>query len=290
MFERYYQKHLARRLLHNKSEMHTEKELVRRMRAEMGNHFTQKFEGMFKDMELSKDLSQSYRDHVRNLGDTDTKIIELGIHVLTSNNWPPEVMGRNATQAGEGTRADCIYPPEIKRLQESFYKFYLKDRSGRVLTWVGTAGTADIKCVFPKIPGKESGPLSKERRYELNVSTYGMVVLMLFNDLADGEWLTFEEIQTKTNIPQQDLIRTLSSLSIPSKSRVLLKEPLTKNVKTTDKFAFNAQFVSKTIKIKAPVVSSTNKVEGDEERKETERKNDQTRAHVVDAAIVRIMK
>jgi Cullin, a subunit of E3 ubiquitin ligase len=290
MFERYYQKHLARRLLHNKSEMHTEKELVRRMRTEMGNHFTQKFEGMFKDMELSKDLSQSYRDHVRNLGDTETKTIELGIHVLTSNNWPPEVMGRNATQTGEGTRADCIYPPEIKRLQESFYKFYLKDRSGRVLTWVGTAGTADIKCIFPKIPGKENGPLSKERRYELNVSTYGMVVLMLFNDLADGEWLTFEEIQTKTNIPQQDLIRTLSSLSIPSKSRVLLKEPLTKSVKTTDKFAFNAQFVSKTIKIKAPVVSSTNKVEGDEERKETERKNDQTRAHVVDAAIVRIMK
>ncbi len=289
MFERYYQKHLARRLLHNKSEMHIEKELVRRMRAEMGNHFTVKFEGMFKDMELSKDLSDNYRDHVRNLGDADAKNIDLGIHVLTTNNWPPEVMGRGAIQE-DGNRADCTFPPAIKRLQESFFKYYLKDRSGRVLTWVASAGSADIKCVFPKVPGKETGPLSKERRYELNVSTYGMIVLDLFNDLADGESLSFEDIQAKTNIPTQDLIRTLGSLSIPPKSRVLAKEPLTKNVKTTDRFSFNAAFLSKTIKIKAPVISSTSKVEDNEERKETERKNDQTRAHVVDAAIVRIMK
>ncbi len=289
MFERYYQKHLARRLLHNKSEMHIEKELVRRMRSEMGNHFTAKFEGMFKDMELSKDLSDNYRDHVRNLGDADAKNIDLSIHVLTTNNWPPEVMGRGAVQE-DGNRADCTFPPAIKRLQESFFKYYLKDRSGRVLTWVASAGSADIKCVFPKVAGKETGPLSKERRYELNVSTYGMIVLDLFNDLADGESLSFEDIQAKTNIPTQDLIRTLGSLSIPPKSRVLAKEPLTKNVKTTDKFSFNAAFVSKTIKIKAPVISSTSKVEDTEERKETERKNDQTRAHVVDAAIVRIMK
>ncbi|KAH6619462.1 Cullin [Chaetomium sp. MPI-SDFR-AT-0129] len=289
MFERYHQKHLARRLLHNKSEIHIEKELVRRMRGELGNHFTTKFEGMFKDMELSKDLTENYRDHVRNLGDADVKS-DLGIHVLTTNNWPPEVMNRTAAQEDGGGRAECIFPPAIKRLQESFFKYYLKDRSGRVLTWVASAGSADIKCVFPKIPGKESGPLSKERRYELNVSTYGMIVLELFNGLADDASLSFEEIQAKTNIPPSDLIRTLGSLSIPPKSRVLAKEPMSKNVKPTDKFAFNAQFVSKTIKIKAPVISSTSKVEDNDERKETERKNDQTRAHVVDAAIVRIMK
>jgi cullin 3 len=198
-------------------------------------------------------------------------------------------MGRSAAQQDNG-RADCTFPPTIKRLQESFFKYYLKDRSGRVLTWVASAGSADVKCVFPKVPGKESGPLSKERRYELNVSTYGMIVLELFNDLGDGESLTFEEIQAKTNIPTQDLVRTLGSLSIPIKSRVLAKEPQSKNVRQTDKFSFNAQFISKTIKIKAPVISSTSKVEDSEERRETERKNDQTRAHVVDAAIVRIMK
>lgn len=290
LFERYYQKHLGRRLLHNKSEIHIEKELVRRMRAELGNHFTAKFEGMFKDMELSKDLSTNYKDHIRNLGDDDRKSTELAIHVLTTNFWPTDVMGRGVLQDGDASRSDCIFPPSIKRLQESFYKFYCQDRSGRVLTWVPSTGSADIKCFFPKVPGKESGPLSKDRRYELNVSTYGMIVLMLFNDLANDESLSFEEIQLKTNIPIPDLTKTLTSLSVPPKFRVLAKEPLTKSVKPTDKFSFNAQFVSKQIKIRVPVISSTSKVEGTEERKETERKNDQTRAHVVDAAIVRIMK
>ncbi|KAK3941102.1 Cullin-domain-containing protein [Diplogelasinospora grovesii] len=289
MFERYYQKHLARRLLHGKSESQdVEKEMISRMKQEMGNHFTTKFEGMFKDMELSRDLSHNYRSHINNLGEVDAAQTELGINVLTTNNWPPEVMGRGAS--GEGTRADCNYPPAIKRLQDSFFKFYLKDRSGRVLTWVGSAGSADIKCVFPKVPGKDTGPLSKERRYELNISTYGMVVLMLFNDLAEGESLDFGEIQTRTNIPAPDLVRTLASISIAPKARVLLKEPATKTVKPADRFSFNAQFYSRNIRIKAPTISNISKVEGDDERKETEKKNDQTRAHVVDAAIVRIMK
>ncbi|KAK3382807.1 Cullin [Lasiosphaeria ovina] len=291
MFERYYQKHLARRLLHGKSEIETEKELARRMRAEMGNHFTHKFDGMFKDMEISKDLSDNYRDHIRNLGDADSKQVDLSIHVLTSNNWPPEATRSSQDEGSKGKgKGDCIFPPEIKRLQDSFFKYYLRDRSGRVLTWVPSAGSADIKCVFPKVPGKETGPLSKERRYELNVPTYGMVVLMLFNDLADGETLSFEEIQAKTNMPTADLVRSLASLSIAPKARVLLKEPATKNIKPTDKFGFNPQFVSKAIKIKAPTLNGVSKVEGEEERKETEQKNNQTRQHVVDAAIVRTMK
>jgi cullin 3 len=181
-------------------------------------------------------------------------------------------------------------PPEIARLRDSFFKYYLKDRSGRVLTWVVTAGTADIKCVFPKVLGKETGPLSKERRYELNVSTFGMIVLLLFNDLAADEWLSFEDIQEKTHIPTADLARTLASLSLAPKSRVLLKDTTSKQVRPGDKFTFNAGFVSKAIKIKAPSINATSKVEGDEERKETEKRNDDTRKHIIDAAIVRIMK
>lgn len=290
MFERYYQKHLARRLLHNKSDMDIEKDMVSRMKSEMGNHFTSKFEGMFKDMEASKDLGEGYKEHAQQVRDTDTHKIEFGIHLLTTNHWPPEVMGRSAALLDDGAKGECIYPPGIKRLQESFLGYYLRNRSGRVITWVSTAGNADIRCVFPKVPGKETGPLSKERRYELNLSTYGMIVLMLFNDLAEGESLSFGEIQEKTNIPASDLIRTLASISIAPKSRVLAKEPSSKSIKPTDRFSYNAQFVSKTTKIKAPTIASLSRVEGDEERKETELKNDQTRSHVVDAAIVRIMK
>ncbi|KUI57531.1 Cullin-3A [Cytospora mali] len=288
MFQRYYQKHLARRLLHGKSESQdAEKQLISRMKQEIGSHFTSKFEGMFKDMDTSRDLTAGYHDHIRDLGDMDRKVIDLNINVLTSNNWPPDGM---MLRDSDGSRAQCNWPPEIQGLQASFFKYYLTERNGRVLTWVGNAGTADIKCVFPKVPGKETGPLSKERRYELTVSTHGMVVLMLFNELSEGEWLGFDEIQAATNIPTPELSRTLASLSLAPKSRVLLKDPMTKNIKPEDKFAFNFSFVSKQVKIRAPIVSAQSKVEGDEERKETEKKNDESRLAIVDAAIVRIMK
>ncbi|CAK7229747.1 hypothetical protein SBRCBS47491_007352 [Sporothrix bragantina] len=325
MLERYYQKHLARRLLHNKSENpEAEKLMISRMQSELGKAFTGKFEGMFKDMATSEELTREYASYVRNLGGeaggsaapivsdaddanedgvgddglgADVAHIDLAVNVLTSNNWPPEVMGRSSQLEDRRSQSDapanCNYPPEIVRLQQSFLKFYLRNRSGRVLSWVGSAGSADIRCVFPRIPGHDKGPLSRERRYELNAPTHGMIVLLLFNNLPAGEEdvaLSFQEIQGRTNIPAADLTRALASLSIPPKCRVLTKTPLTKTIKPTDTFAFNAQFVSKSLKIKVPVIHALSKVEGEDERKATEEKNNQTRSHTIDAAVVRIMK
>lgn len=288
LFQTYYQRHLARRLLHGKSESHdVEKQIISRMKQEMGQTFTSKFEGMFRDLITSSELTSGYRDHVRNVGDGSKKI-DLHINVLTTNYWPPEVMGRT-TQIGEGSRVTCNYPPEIERLQTSFAQFYLTNRNGRKLTWIGTTGSADVKCTFPAIPGK-SGALSKERRYEINVPTFAMVVLLLFNELEDGASLKFEEIQSKTGISTSDLMKTLMAIAVAPKSRILAKDPPTKSVKAGDKFSFNASFQSKALRIKAPIINAVSKVEDATERKQTEDKNDQTRAHIVDAAIVRIMK
>ncbi|KAI0538095.1 Cullin [Xylaria digitata] len=290
-FESYYQKHLARRLLHGKSESQDiEQEMISRMKRELGNNFTQKFEGMFRDMNTSRETTEQYRSHVRGLGDLDEERIDLSISVLAGNNWPKEIMGR-ATGLSAETRFKATYPPEIQRLQNSFFEFYTKNRNGRVLTWVGSAGSADMKCTFLKIPGKVSGPLSRDRRYEINVSTYGMIVLMLFNTTKEDEWLSFEDIQATTNIPQPDLVNALTSLSVIKQFRILLKESQTKAAaKPGDRFAFNREFVSKTIKIKIPSVNAANRVENDEERKETDEKNLETRKHVADSVIVRIMK
>ncbi|KAH8675935.1 Cullin [Xylariales sp. PMI_506] len=290
-FEIYYQKHLTRRLLQQKSErLDIETEMISRMKRELGNNFTYKFEGMFKDMNLSKDETEAYLRHVRGLGDADEKRIELSINILGGNNWPKEIMGRQTGLTGT-ERGDATYPREIKALQDSFVEFYTKSHQGRKLSWIGSAGTADIRCVFPKIPGKTTGPLSRERRYELNVNTYGMIVLLLFNDLPEGEWLAFDDVQAKTNIPQHDLINVLTSLSVIKTTRVLLKDPATKaTVKITDRFTFNREFYSKAIKIKMASVNAANKVENDEERKETDHKSNELRKYLMDAAIVRIMK
>ncbi|CZT47201.1 related to cullulin 3 [Rhynchosporium secalis] len=292
MFERYYKKHLARRLLHGKSESaDVEKQMITRMKMEIGNAFTTKLEGMFKDMTMSDDLTSGYRAFISSLGDLDRKQVDLCINVLTTNFWPMESMGGSNSKREDGTPISCSWPPEIMNLQESFKKFYLKERNGRKLTWLGFLGSADIKCVFPKIPGKE-GLFGRERRHELNVPTYGMIILLLFNDLADRESLTYEAIQQSTNIPAQDLSRMLYTLSVLPKARVLTKDPANKELpKPGDRFSFNASFTSKAVKIKAPVmVGAVNKVEGEDERKETEERNDEHRGYVIDTVIVRIMK
>jgi cullin 3 len=292
-FERYYKKHLARRLLMSKSESaDVEKAMITRMKMEIGSSFTQKLEGMFKDMQVSVELTTQYRDHMRDFQNTDRKIVDLSIQVLTTNNWPVEAVG-SGSKAVEDGRENCTWPPQISTLQDSFKSFYLKERNGRRLTWLPQLGNADIKIVFPKVPGKETGPLSKVRRHELNCTTYAMIILLQFNNLADGASLTFEEIQEATNLPTHELSRQLYTLSVLPKAKVLSKSPDGRALpKAGDKFSFNISFSSKAIKIKQPVISGlmNNKVESEEERKKTEDTNDQHRGFYIDGAIVRIMK
>jgi cullin 3 len=145
-------------------------------------------------------------------------------------------------------------------------------------------GTADIRTTFRRTNGKV-------QRHDLNVSTYAMVILLLYQDLPSSQCLTFEEIQAQTNIPQYELVRNLQSLALAPKTRVLRKEPMNKDVKPTDKFYFNEDFTSNFVKVKIGVVTgSSSKVESNDERKETQKRTDEERGVAIEAAIVRIMK
>ena len=280
LFELYYKKHLARRLLMKRSvSVDAERQIISKMKVEVGNTFTQRIEAMFKDIAVSEDLTDSYRNYVTRLGDPDPKRPDLDIHVLTSTMWPIEAM---AASLDEGSRPLCIFPTSIETIKQGFEKFYLEKHSGRQLTWQAHMGTADVRAYF-------SEAKTKTKTRELNVSTYAMVILLLFNDLAPGAFYTCEEIQAQTNIPINDLNRNLQSLAVAPKTRVLIKEPMSKDIKLTDKFFFNAAFQSQFTKVKIGVVTSS-KVEDVEERRDTEKKNNDTRSNVIEAAIVRIMK
>ena len=282
MFERYYKKHLSKRLLMKRSaNMDAERQMISKMKMEVGNNFTQKIEAMFKDMAVSEDLSSNFKNHIARLGDADSKRTELEINVLTSTVWPLENMGPSYRE-GE-SKSQCIFPPQIDRVKQRFEKFYLNKHSGRQLTWQAHMGTADLRAYFPEIKG------TKKTR-ELNVSTCAMLILLLFNDLPPGEFYTCEEIQAKTNIPFNELTRNLQSLAVAQKTRILIKEPMSKDVKPSDKLFFNENFFSQFQRIKIGVVTSGNKVEDMSERRETEQKNNDTRGGSIEAAIVRIMK
>jgi cullin 3 len=285
MIERYYQKHFARRLLYGKSESdEVEQQMISRMKQEAGHNFTNKLEGMYKDMMKSEDLSSGYKEYIASLGAAASHTVDLGVKVLTTNFWPTEAMNAPKPDAPR-----IIWPKEISSLQQSFTKFYEQGKSGRQLTWMPYIGTADIRCTFPKISGKE-GALGRERRYEINASTQVMIVLLLFNSLPPGASLTISEIQERTNVSLSELQRVMPTISILPKAKVLNKEPPTKKLSPGDRFSFNEAFVSKSVKIKVPTIAGGSKVESGEERRETEHRNDAARVALIEAAVVRTMK
>ncbi|KAL2870988.1 cullin family protein [Aspergillus lucknowensis] len=282
LFEAYYKKHLSRRLLMKRSiSMDAERQMILKMKLEVGNQFTQRLEAMFRDMTISEDLTNSYKQHIQRMGDPDAKRIDLDINVLTSTMWPMEIMSN--TRDGR-VELPCIFPREVETIKHSFEKFYLNKHSGRKLSWQPSMGTADIRATFQRSNGKT-------QRHELNVSTYAMIILLLFNDVPTGESLTFEEIQARTRIPDNDLVRNLQSLAVAPKTRVLKKDPMSKDVKPTDKFFFNNEFQSPFMKVRIGVVSGgANKLESQDQRKDTEKKMNDERGASIEAAVVRIMK
>ena len=282
VFETYYKKHLCKRLLLNKSQsIDVEKQMISRMKIELGNSFTLKLEAMFRDMTLSEDLTNDYRKRVAGLGDADPKRVDLSVNILTSMTWPIEAF-KSHTEDENDSKAQIIFPASVDRIKLGFERFYSEKHSGRKLTWQSSMGDADIKATFPYN--------GKPRTHDINCSTYAMLILMLFNDVKSGQSLSLEEIQAMTNIPMNALTRNLQSLAVAPKTRFLVKEPMSREINPGDRFSYNEHFSSKVIRIKVGVVSAGNKVEGERERKETEKRNNDNRSFQIEAAVVRIMK
>ena len=92
VFEAFYKKDLAKRLLVGKSaSVDCEKSMLSKLKAECGAGFTSKLEGMFKDMELSRDINVAFKNHLDNLpkgGAAQYKAVDLIVNVLSVAYWP----------------------------------------------------------------------------------------------------------------------------------------------------------------------------------------------------------
>ena len=241
VFEKYYKQHLAKRLLGGRSVSDdAERSMIGKLKHECGYQFTSKLEGMFMDMKVSADTQDAFR--VALGGSSKVDGIELQVHVLTTGFWP--------TQVG----AKCTLPLQIARCCEVFKDQYLKQHSGRRLTWQTNMGSADLKAVF------------KSRKHEINVSTYCMCVLLMFNN---ADTLTYAQIAEATEIPVSDLKRALQSLAC-AKFKILRKEPVGRDVDDSDSFSFNEDFSAKQLRFKVGTVSAQK--ENEAEKQETRQK------------------
>jgi cullin 4 len=261
VFEAFYKKDLARRLLMGRSASNdAEKSMLSKLKSECGHNFTKDLEIMFKDTELIREDMAAYKqskDHT----DVNHKV-DLQVNVLTSAAWP-------------SYRDVAVQlPPEVLGPIEHFQMYYKKVHTGRVLTWKHNLSHCVVKAKFDK--GTK----------ELLVSAFQAAVLVLFNNVEAKEPLSYSQILQATGLEGAELERTLQSLAC-GKSRVLQKSPKGKDVNTTDTFVFNKTFTDPKYRVK---INQIQLRETKEENKETHERVAADRQFETQAAIVRIMK
>lgn len=263
VFEAFYKKDLARRLLMGRSASNdAERNMLSRLKTECGANFTHNLESMFKDMDLARDEMISYNQLQSDRG-TKGSGPDLNVNVLSSAAWPtyPDV--------------SVTIPPEISKLISTFESHYHQKHSGRKLHWKHALAHCQLKAYYPK-----------GVRKEIVVSGFQAIVLLLFNDLPDNATLSYTDIRSATSLPDAELQRTLQSLAC-AKYRVLIKHPKGRDVAETDTFSYNAHFTDPKTRIK---INQIQLKETKEENKETHIRVAADRHYETQAAIVRIMK
>lgn len=258
IFESFYRNHLGKRLLQGRSASEeNEKLVVARLKAECGNQYTAKLEGMLTDVAISKTTLDEYRE----TPSFKSNEIELDVNLLTAGFWPSLSVPA------------CLLPTSMQISQDSFVGFYSTHNSGRKLTWQTHIGTVDIRASF------------KGGKRDLTVSTYQACILALFNGVKTT--LTLDEIREATQIVEHELRRHLLSLCTP-KVRILNKSSKDKDILDTDSFSFNEEFTSKYRRLKVPLIVI--KESAGEEENSVPSGVEENRRVLLEAAIVRIMK
>ena len=138
---------------------------------------------MVRDIAVSQTLVSEYkRDCMNNTGNT---MFDFSMMVLSSNSWT------------FSAPSSFILPNELKSAVHSFTIFYDHRHNGRKLTWLYQHSNGELKTFFTS------------QKYILQVSTYQMVVLLLFN--KELIW-TVKQIQDETQIQSELLLQILVGL------------------------------------------------------------------------------
>ena len=277
VFEAFYKQDLAKRLLWNRIvSMDVERHFVSLLKAECGAGYTSKMEGMFQDMDWSRETMTRYK---QTLMDTTTENsgpdqLDMDIQVLTTGYWPvyPQY-------------PHLILPESLQKPQLQFTNHYKTKYQGRRMTWQYALGHAVVR--FRPRP---DGP-----KYDLVVSLCQALVLLQFN--SDDEEIKLPQLMPKVGLEDRDeMERILQSLSLGKEgTRVLQKrdhdadkkKKPRMSVHDDDTFRVKAAFHSNSRRIR---ITNIMMKETKEEREKTVEAVSRDRLYLIDAVLVRIMK
>ncbi|MES1910716.1 MAG: hypothetical protein MHM6MM_003259 [Cercozoa sp. M6MM] len=263
VFERDYQMFLASRLLDNRSvSEEAEKSMIGKLKTECGYQWTSKLEAMFNDVnDSNKDIVEFKQSQTGRSLDVD-----LEVQVCTTGSWPSWTTGKGV-----------LIPRELESAATAFKQFYLHKHESRKLMWALVKGRADVQVYF-----------TRDTKKLLNVTTYQMCVLLLFN--RGKNMLSCKEIVDMTGISRADIRAHLLSLAHPNVN-ILQKKPSNNTLEDSHLFRINPGYKNQLYRIKVPFMQ---RLQGEalnnRQRKEMEKQQKLQRRHMIDAAIVRIMK
>lgn len=251
VFQRFYAKMLARRLIQGTSvSEEAEEAMISKLKEACGVAYTAKLHRMINDMQTSGDLNAQFKT----TSGRGVLAMDLSVLVLCAASWP----------LSPPSYAMAV-SPAMERGLSLFQQFYQARHSGRRLHWLHHLSRGELAATY----------LGQGRSaVTFQVSTPQMAVLLQYND---AEVYSAGELGAATRMPESIVSQILEHLV---KARVLLEEegPV---------YRLNRGYRSKKVRVNLNVPL---KAEQRQEREETHQHVQEDRRLLTQAAIVRVMK
>jgi len=154
VFNNYYQKDFAARLLSGKANDDSERAVISSLKVKCGRDFARKLQEMFKDMQISKELDAEYGRKESRPRDACVS----GAMVLTRAHWPSVKLGK-----------PIKLPSAMQVALDHFKSFYSSKHAMRKLNWVMVKSRGELETVG--LRGK----------HKIGCSAHQMAILCLFN-------------------------------------------------------------------------------------------------------------
>jgi len=266
VFQRYYSRYLAKRLVNNASASeYAEEAMISKLKQACGFEYTNKLQRMFQDITpYSKSINEKFRQWLEGkpkLG------LDFSIQILGTVSWPFT------------NQHEFSLPQELEKSVQTFTEFYQQQHSGRKLTWLYNYSKGELMTHCFK------------NKYTLQASTLQMAILLQFNQ---SEQLTIRQLMDSVQLNQQDQNILYQVVQILLKCKLLVCDESSLKDKSVNegldeqtvlRIYKEYKFKKFRVNINVPLKNEV-KIEQNRMEKEIE----DTRNSAVMAAIVRIMK
>lgn len=189
VFQKFYSKTLARRLVYNQSVSEdAEASMISKLKETCGFEYTAKLQRMFQDVSSTRELNAKFASFLQARDSATGSIlrgVDFNIMILSSNAWPYQA------------QTPFSIPHELEHCHTTFLQFYQEHHTGRKLNWCYHLSRGELVTNYTKL------------RYTFQVSMYQMSVLMLYNSSLVH---SVGSIQSQTAIEFPTLLQILHIL------------------------------------------------------------------------------